>query len=614
MVFFGDYSIGLLASFVRLFTGSVSRRQQISGLILVIGASLTEGVSISLLGPLVALMGERTSSAGPARNVAARLLYAVGLNLSLPLILAIFVSAVLCRAVFVRKRDMVTVDLRLSFIDAVRQRLYRAIQDAHWSFIARERQSHLVKALTTDIDSVAMGTNLFLQIPAVGMVSAVQLAIALSISPLLTLAAIGCGGLVAILVRWRRGDAFQAGKRILRAQRAIFNEISDFLASLKLAKSHNAEEHHRLAFEAAVAQQHDNIFAYSQRMADARMLVQIAAAIMLGAFVYAGSEYSHLSTPELVIMIVVFARLMPGLMQMQQSAASLWQMLPVFDDLHRLISRCDAAKESLISGGTERLPLRDRVRLSSIRFRYDKVRGPDVLAGLDLEIPAGSAVGIVGASGVGKSTLADMLMGLQVPDAGNVSVDGKTLTGLRLAAWRRSIAYIPQENFLFNQSIRANLQWAAPDASDADLRRVLALTGADAVVATMPEGLDTVVGERGNRLSGGERQRLILARALLREPTLLILDEATSALDHESEQAVWAVIDRLRGSTTVVVIAHRLSTLRSVDLIAVLDGGKIVQFGPFSALTNEGAGGVAVLLRAGAIREDATGINGNEAT
>jgi ATP-binding cassette subfamily C protein len=614
MFFSGGHSIGLLASFVRLFTGSVSRRQQIIGLILVIGASLTEGISISLLGPLLALMGERTSSAGPARNAAARLLHAVGLNLSLPLILAIFISAVLCRAVFVRKRDMVAVDLQISFIDAVRQRLYRAIQDAHWSFIARERLSHLVKALTTDTDSVAQGANLLLQIPTVAMVSAVQLAIALSISPLLTLAAIGCGGLVAILVRWRRGDAFQAGKRIMLARRAIFDEISDFLASLKLAKSHNAEEHHRLAFEAAVAHQHDSMLAYSQRMADARMLVQVAAAIMLGAFVYAGVEFSHLSTPELVIMIVVFSRLMPGLMQIQESAASVWQMLPVFDDLHRLIARCDGAKESLVSGATERLSLRDRVMLSGIRFRYDKVRGPEVLAGLDLEIRAGSAVAIVGASGVGKSTLADMLMGLQVPDTGSVSVDGQALTGPRLAAWRRSIAYIPQENYLFNQSIRANLQWASPDASDSDLRRVLALTGADAVVATMPDGLDTVVGERGSRLSGGERQRLILARALLREPTLLILDEATSALDYESERAVWAVIDRLRGSITVVVIAHKLSTLRSADYIAVLDGGTIIQFGTFGALTNEGAGRVAHLLRAGVVMEDAGEINGNQAT
>ncbi len=602
----GGHSIGRLASFVRLFSSSVPRRQQISGLVLVIGASLTEGISISLLGPLLALTGERTNSVGPAGNAAARLLHAINLNFSLPLILALFVGAVLCRALMMRQRDMVSFDLQIGFINAVRRRLYRAIQDAHWSFIARERLSHLVKALTTDIDNVAMGTNLFLQIPAVALVSAVQLAIALSISPLLTLAAIGSGGLVAILVRWRRGDAFQAGRRIMLARRATFDEISDFLASLKLAKSHNAEERHRLAFEEAVAHQQDDMLAFSRRTADARMFVQVAAAVMLGAFVYAGAEFSHLSTPELVIMIVVFARLVPGVMQIQQNAASMWQTLPVFDDLHRLIARCDAAKEP-IGGGTERLPLRDRIRLSGVRFRYDKVRGPDVLDGLDLEIAAGSAVAIVGASGVGKSTLADMLMGLQMPDAGSVSVDGQPLTGPRLAAWRRSIAYIPQENFLFNQSVRANLQWAAPDASDADLRRVLALTGADAVVATMPDGLDTIVGERGSRLSGGERQRLILARALLREPTLLILDEATNALDHDSERAVWTVIDRLRGSTTIVVIAHRLSSLRSADHIAVLDGGRIVQSGTFGTLASEGSGRVAALLRAGAVMEEAEG-------
>jgi len=149
MNFSGGHSIGLLASFVRLFTGSVSRRQQISGVILVIGASLTEGVSISLLGPLLAFMDERTSSAGPARNVASRLLHAVGLNLSLPLILAIFVSAVLGRALFVRKRDMVTIDLRLSFIDTVQQLLHRAVKTEPQAVSPRVGLSPLFWALTT---------------------------------------------------------------------------------------------------------------------------------------------------------------------------------------------------------------------------------------------------------------------------------------------------------------------------------------------------------------------------------------------------------------------------------------------------------------------------------
>jgi ATP-binding cassette, subfamily C, bacterial len=596
-----------LRVFVRLFTSSVPPSLQIGGLVLVLGASLTEGISISLLGPLLGLIGDPSNRAGSAPDAAGRLMHAIGLRLSLPIILAIFVAAVLCRAVSVRKRDMVLFDLQQGFTTTLRRCLYCAIEEADWPFIAKERLSHLVKALTADVESVAAGTFFFLQIPATATVAAVQLAIALGISPLLTFAVTGCGGIVAILVSWRRGGAYQAGTRTMQARRATFDEISDFVASLKLAKSHNAEERHRMAFEAALARQNDSMLTVNRRSADAQLLVQVATAAMLGAFIYAGAEFVHLSTPELVIMIVVFARLMPGLMGLQHNVYSVRLMLPVFDDLQRLIVRCEAAKEPLVTGGTDRLRLSDKIALSGIRFRYDKKRGPDVLDGLDLEVAAGSVVAIAGASGAGKSTVADLLMGLQVPDAGSLTINGQTLTGPRLAAWRRSVAYVPQENLLFNQSIRANLVWAAPDASDADLRRVLVLTGADRVVAMMPDGLDTMVGERGARLSGGERQRLILARALLRNPALLILDEATNALDQESERAVWAVIDRLRGSLTVIVITHRLTALRRADYIAVLDGGRIVQFGKWDALTNEGAGRFAVLMHAGAITEDAKG-------
>jgi ATP-binding cassette subfamily C protein len=303
------------------------------------------------------------------------------------------------------------------------------------------------------------------------------IAIALGISPLLTFAVIGCGGTVAaILVSWRRGAPIrpECGQR--RRIAPTFDQISDFAASIKLAKSHNAEERHRMAFEAALARQNDSVFAVYRHAADAQLLVQVATAVTLSAFIYVGAEFVHLSAPELVVMIVVFARLMPGLMGLQQNVHSVLLMLPVFDDLQRLIARCQTAKEPLGTGGTDLLRLFDKIELSGIRFRYDKKRGPNVLDGVELEIPAGSVVAIVGTSGAGKSTIADLVMGLQVPDAGNLTVDGQALTGPRLAAWRRSVAYIPQESFLFHQSIRANLLWSAPAASDADLHRVLALT------------------------------------------------------------------------------------------------------------------------------------------
>ena len=593
--------LGRLVSLVRLFMCMVPARLQIGGLVLMIGAGLTEGISISLLGPLLVLIGDNPGGTGVAHGLTERMSHLFGVTPTLPLILVIFVAAMLCRAIFVRQRDLTIFRLHTGFTDALRQRLYRAIAEARWAFLAKERLSHLARALTADVGSVTQGILVLLHIPTLGLVAAVQFAIALRISPLLTFAVLACGGLAAIVMRWRGGDAYQLGERIAVARRATFDEISDFLASLKLAKSHNAEERHRLAFEGAVAQQRDHMLAVNRRLADTRLFISVATALVLCGFVYIGVVFLHLSMPDLLVMIVVFARLTPGLMQIQQNVDTLWQVLPTFDYLYRLMARCEAAKEPLVAGGTDRLVLRDRISLSGVSFRYDKEHGPDVLANLDLEIEAGLVVAVVGASGAGKSTLADLLMGLQVADAGSLAVDGQPLSGGRLAAWRRSIAYIPQENFLFNQSIRANLRWGAPDASDADLHHALALAGAGSFVAAMPEGLDTVVGERGSRLSGGERQRMILARALLRQPTLLILDEATSALDHDSEQAVWATIDRLRGSTTVIVIAHRLSTLRNADRIAVLDGGRIAEFGTWRELSSDANGRFAVLLRAGAI-------------
>jgi len=601
-----SHPTGRLKTFLRAFAGSVPVTLQLGALFLMLGASLTEGVGIALLGPLVALLGDRANS-GPMGEAAASLLHALGLELNLPLVIAIFMIAILCRAAFVRKRDMVIFDLQHGFVQSVRQRLYRAIEGAEWPFIAKERTSYLTKALSADVESLLQAAFVFLQIPTLAVLAAVQLAIAFSIAPLLALAVLVCGGVVAMLVRLRRGDVFQAGKRTQLARRAAFDEISDFLASLKLAKSHNAEERHRQAFEAASARLTQSMLAINRRTTDAQMLNQIGAAAMGGAFVYAAAEVWHLTTPQLLIMVAVFARLTPNLMQLQQSVYTLWQMLPAFDELHRLIERCEAARETLDTAGTERLALSKHVRLTGVRFRYDKERGPDVLNGLDLDIAAGSVVAIVGASGAGKSTLADLLLGLQTPDGGSVAVDGQTLSGAQLAAWRRSIAYIPQENFLFNLSIRSNLQWAKANATDDEIWRALQMTGADTIVAAMPDRLDTLVGERGGRLSGGERQRLILSRALLRDPILLILDEATSALDQESERAVWAFIERLRGNVTVVVIAHRLSSVRNADRIAVLDEGRIVQLGTWDALINESTGRFAALIRSGGVLEDVAG-------
>jgi ATP-binding cassette subfamily C protein len=326
-----------------------------------------------------------------------------------------------------------------------------------------------------------------------------------------------------------------------------------------------------------------------------RMVIEISAAVTLGAFVYFAVTFGHLEPAGLLVMVVIFSRLAPLISQFQQGWQSLVHMLPVFDRIVELQNLCAAAAESL-SHATGRVSLQHELRLSCVGFRYNKERGPGTLEELDLVIPAGSTIAIVGRTGAGKSTLADLLLGLLTPDNGTLLVDGIPLDEALLARWRRSVGYVPQDNFLFNDTIRANLLWAYPEAREDDFREALSIAAAEGFIAKLPDGLDTVVGERGLRLSGGERQRLGLARALLCRPTLLILDEATSALDNETEQAVQAAIDRLRGRMTIVMIAHRLSTIRGADRIIVLDHGRLIQAGTWDSLTHDRHGTFAALL------------------
>ncbi|HYC15554.1 MAG TPA: ATP-binding cassette domain-containing protein, partial [Stellaceae bacterium] len=245
----------------------------------------------------------------------------------------------------------------------------------------------------------------------------------------------------------------------------------------------------------------------------------------------------------------------------------------------------------------ERLELRRGITFSGVGFRYGN-DDPPALRRLDLEIHAGTTVALVGRTGAGKSTLADLLLGLILPTEGKILLDDAPLDGDRLGRWRRSVGYVPQDNFLFNDTVRQNLLWAAPDATEQEIAEALAAASADRFVAALPRGLDTVIGERGVRLSGGERQRLALARALLHRPTLLVLDEATSALDSETERAVQAAIERLHGSRTIVIVAHRLSTIRAADCIFVLEAGALLQCGTWEELNRDREGRFAALLDA----------------
>lgn len=237
-------------------------------------------------------------------------------------------------------------------------------------------------------------------------------------------------------------------------------------------------------------------------------------------------------------------------------------------------------------------PLRGEVCFEDVTFAYGPgdpgtdvvVAPPPVLDGFDLTVPAGETHAIVGSTGAGKSTVVKLLLRLYDADGGRITLDGVDVAGVPLVDLRWAIGYVGQDVFLFQGTVRENLAYGRPDASDAELERAARLAEAHDFISQLPQGYDTVVGERGQKLSGGQRQRLSIARAILKDPPLLVLDEATSAVDNETEAAIQRSLELVGQGRTVVVIAHRLSTVRHADRIHVLEEGRVVESGTHDEL------------------------------
>jgi subfamily B ATP-binding cassette protein MsbA len=255
----------------------------------------------------------------------------------------------------------------------------------------------------------------------------------------------------------------------------------------------------------------------------------------------------------------------------------------------RLFEIIDSPSETGVEPGRPELDeVRGQVRFDHVTFGY--LPGEPVLRDIDLVVEPGQVVALVGGSGAGKSTLVDLIPRFYDPDEGRVLIDGHDVRGVSLPSLRRSLGIVTQEVILFNASVRANIAYGLDDVPRERLEAAARAANAHEFIERMPQGYDTVIGDRGTKLSGGQRQRLSIARAILKNPPILILDEATSALDTESEQLVQEAIDRLVKDRTTIVIAHRLSTIRSADRIHALKDGRVVESGTHDELLV--AGGV----------------------
>lgn len=547
-------------------------------------AGLTEGIGILLLVPLLEFLG----GSGSPHGLVGPLLTALnGLGLA-PTpggLLAAFVGLVALRSSVQYGRERLGNHLQHKVVDQLRQRCFAALLAAEWRWLAHTRRADHANLLLSDIGRVGVGLQVGLNLLANTATMTAYLLAALALSWSLTLVALASGALVFALLAGQRRHALSLGQSLTRASRAMHGNVQESLAGIKLAKILGAEGRHLQLFSDTTARLRAQQLQFAASTSLSRALFQLAGASLLAAYLYLGLSLWHTPVPVLLTLVLIFSRLIPLFMSSHQQLHQWLHALPALQEIDRLLVDCQACAEPLPPSDRPSGDIQQAIVLRNVTLTYADRQQP-ALDRLSLRLPARTTTAVMGPSGAGKSTLADVLMGLLTPDSGEVSVDGSPITGSARRAWRRQVAYVPQEVFLFHDSIRHNLLWGLPGASDEQLQLALQRAAAD-FVFQLPQGLDTVVGDSGARLSGGERQRLALARALLKQPSLLILDEATSALDTENEARIRQAIEQLHGDMTVLIIGHRLPTLEHADQVVVLDAGRVAAQGSWTQVRSQ---------------------------
>ena len=508
-------------------------------------------------------------------------------DLLLPITLGFIVAALLAG---VMRLLLLYVQIKLSYAigaDFSYQVYRRTLYQPYAVHVARN-SSEVIAGVTSKVQALIQ----FFLSPLLVMLSSVIIMLAilaalLAVDPWMSLAAFaGFGAIYGVVIGLSRRRLAQNSERIAANSTLVVKVLQEGLGGIRDVLIDGTQEAYSQQYRAADiplrhAQANSQILAGAPRFG-AEALGMAFIAIL--AYVMARDSGGLGQAITLLGVLALGAqRLLPVL---QQAYMSLTLLRGYSDNVRDALDLLDQpVNDAQLAPAPVPLPFEQGIRLSQLRFRYTP-RTPEVLHGLDLWIPKGSRTGFMGATGSGKSTLLDLIMGLLSPTGGEIRIDDQVLGLDTQRAWQRRIAHVPQSIYLSDASIAENIALGHP-ASDIDRARVRQAAQQAQIaehIESLPQGYDTPVGERGIRLSGGQRQRIGIARALYKQAQVIIFDEATSALDNATERAVMDAIDGLGPNLTILMIAHRLSTLRRCDQIVELQHGRITRVGTYQAL------------------------------
>lgn len=493
--------------------------------------------------------------------------------------------------------------LRFSFMrtHSLSQRLLNTYLQRDYEFFLNRNASDLTKNVINEVNQLVSGFLMpMLQMAAHGVIVLAILVMLVLVNPMLAIiVGLSLGGAYSAIYIFFRGAIRKLGQRRLSANARRFKTTHEAFGAFKDLKVTGREEYYLRSYAAAsydFAKNQSNHQVITQMPRYALEALAFGVILLIALYLITSDPSSQTALPVIALYAMAGYRLMPSLQTLFTHVSSIRFAAPVVERISREMSSSETAPQKCTKTSgmrttevPETLRLNHSLTINNVTYRYPGMNTP-VLDEITLSIPARTTVAFVGESGAGKSTLVDIILGLLKPESGSIHVDNIVLDESTFSLWRKHLGYVPQAIYLSDDTLRRNIALGIPD-KEIDNEAVIAAAKAasihDFITTELPEGYDTVAGDRGIRLSGGQRQRIGIARALYSNPDLLILDEATSALDGSTEAEVMDAIHRLSGHKTIIMIAHRLSTVRACDQIYLFSKGKLLAKGTYDKLSRE---------------------------
>ena len=538
-------------------------------------ASLAEGVGMSTLLPLLELAAPAEAAEPSALAASVRgAIEAIGLDPGLGVLLAVVVAGMLMKAVLVLLANRQVGYAVASVATELRLSLVRALLGARWTYFTRRPVGRIANAFTTEAERASQAFLHGSSVLAAGLQAMLYTSLAFLISWQATLGAVALGGFSSWALGWLVRASRRAGNRQTELLKTSVAHLSDALHALKplRAMAREALLGPLLAREARHLDRALRGEVLSKEGLKALQEPIIVAGLAGGVYVATISWGMPLSS--LLMLALLFGRALASVGKVQKALQSMAARESAYWSLRETIDQALAEPERPHAGAQP--TLEQGIEVDGVGLTYGT---EPVLDHASLFIPSGGLTTLVGASGAGKTSLADLLIGLVEPCRGSIRIDGVLLDDIDLRAWRRMLGYVPQELFLLHESVLVNVTLGDPDLSEADVWRALERAGARDFVERLEGGLAGAVGERGALLSGGQRQRIAIARAIVREPRFLILDEATASLDPDTEEAIVGSVARMRGEMTILAITHRQAFAERADCVYRIESGKVTQVG-----------------------------------